>query len=129
MITINDENKKFVKKYIPNANKILNSDTVRDALIAISDWLDMNPDYVLFAAGVCKGLICSKKHYKFWSDTLLSEDFVTTLKECNNGYSNKITITRTSPLMDCPTFGISTNISSNNFLGNEAGDGSLEHVC
>lgn len=92
-------------------------------------WLDMNPDCVLFAAGVCKGLICSKKHYKFWSDTLLSEDFVTTLKQCNNGYSNKITITRTSPLMDCPTFGISTNISSNNFLGNEAGDGSLEHVC
>ena len=44
MITINDENKKFVKKYIPNANKILNSDTVMDALIAISDWLDMNPD-------------------------------------------------------------------------------------
>ena len=35
MITINDENKKFVKKYIPNANKILNPDTGRDALIDI----------------------------------------------------------------------------------------------
>lgn len=44
MITINDENKRFVKKYIPNANKILNSDTARDALVAISDWLDMNPE-------------------------------------------------------------------------------------
>lgn len=44
MIIINDKNKKFVKKHIPNADKILNSDSARDALEAFSDWLDMNPD-------------------------------------------------------------------------------------
>ena len=44
MIIINDKNKKFVKKHIPNADKILNSDSARDALVAFSDWLAMNPD-------------------------------------------------------------------------------------
>ncbi len=44
MIIINDKNKKFVKNHIPNADKILNSDSARDALEAFSDWLDMNPD-------------------------------------------------------------------------------------
>ena len=44
MIIINDKNKKFVKKHIPNADEILNSDSTRDALVAFSDWLDMNPD-------------------------------------------------------------------------------------
>lgn len=44
MIIINDINKKFVKNHIPKADEILNSDSVRDALEAFSDWLDMNPD-------------------------------------------------------------------------------------
>ena len=33
MIIINDKNKKFVKKHIPNADEILNSDSARDALV------------------------------------------------------------------------------------------------
>lgn len=44
MIIINDKNKKFVKNHIPKADEILNSASVRDALEAFSDWLDMNPD-------------------------------------------------------------------------------------
>ena len=39
MIIINDKNKKFVKKHIPNADKILNSASARDALVAFSDGL------------------------------------------------------------------------------------------
>lgn len=44
MIIINDKNKKFVKNHIPKADEILNSASARDALVAFSDWLAMNPD-------------------------------------------------------------------------------------
>ncbi|MDO4831400.1 MAG: hypothetical protein Q4A46_07990 [Clostridia bacterium] len=41
---INEENKNFIKKYVPNSEKVLESTTVHDALVAFSDWLDTNPD-------------------------------------------------------------------------------------
>ncbi len=44
MIIIDDTNKRFVKKHIPNADEILNSDSVRNALKLFSSWLNMNPD-------------------------------------------------------------------------------------
>ena len=43
-IVINEKNAEFIKKYIPNPEKILEATTVRNALVAFSDWLDMNPD-------------------------------------------------------------------------------------
>ena len=43
-LTSFDKYKKYYKKHIPNADKILNSDSARDALVAFSDWLAMNPD-------------------------------------------------------------------------------------
>lgn len=95
---------------------------------AVYKWLDDNPDYVLLAAGVCKGIICNKMQYRNYADMILNEEFITELKKYETGYKN-ITITRTSPLMDCPTIGISTNISISNYLGNECGDGKIEKIC
>lgn len=43
-IVINEKNAEFIKKHIPNPEKILEATTVRNALVAFSDWLDMNPD-------------------------------------------------------------------------------------
>ena len=48
----NDDTKQKIVKlhrlvaimYIPNPEKILEATTVRNALVAFSDWLDMNPD-------------------------------------------------------------------------------------
>ena len=94
---------------------------------AVFKWLDNNPDYVLLAAGVCKGIICNKMQYRNYADMILNEEFITELKKYDTGYQN-ITITRTSPLMDCPTIGISTNVSISNFLGNECGDGRIEKI-
>ena len=66
--------------------------------------------------------------YRNYADMILNEEFITELKKYETGYKN-ITITRTSPLMDCPTIGISTNISISNYLGNECGDGKIEKIC
>ena len=43
-IVINEKNAEFIKKYIPNPDNILDATTVHNALVAFSDWLDMNPD-------------------------------------------------------------------------------------
>ena len=94
---------------------------------AVFKWLDDNPDYVLLAAGVCKGIICNKMEYKRYADMILNEEFITELKKYDTEYTN-ISITRTSPFMDCPTIGISTNVSECNYLGNECGDGSIEYI-
>ena len=40
-IVINEKDAEFIKKYIPNPEKILEATTVRNALVAFSDWLDM----------------------------------------------------------------------------------------
>ena len=95
---------------------------------AVFKWLDNNPEFVLLAAGVCKGLICNKMFYKQYADIILNEEFITELKKYDTGYTN-ISIARTSPMMDCPTIGITTNISSANFIGNECGNGIIERIC
>jgi len=95
---------------------------------AVFKWLDNNPDYVLLAVGACKGIICNKMKYTHYSNIILNDDFVTELKHYDTGY-DKITITRTSPLIDCPTLGITTNVSTSNFMGNECGDGHIEKIA
>ena len=94
---------------------------------AVYKWLDDNPDYVLLAVGACKGMICNKMHYKNYADFMLSDDFIPELKKYDIEY-NKISVTRTSPIIDCPTLGITTNVSTCNFIGNECGDGRIEKI-
>lgn len=114
----------------------------RDAIIILDDfyfdlypqitqaaykWLDNNPDYVLLAVGACKGIICNKMCYKKYADIILHSEFITELNKYKLEVGN-ISITRTSPMMDCPTLGISTNISESHYIGNESGDGKMEFI-
>ena len=121
----------IVKKVILNDGLIILDDFLFDLYPQITQavykWLDENPNFILLAAGGHKGIICNKMHYKEYADIILDKEFITELKKYDTGYDN-ITITRTSPLMDCPTIGISTNLDSINYYGNECGDGKIERI-
>lgn len=49
MVFFTDEDKNFIKKHLPNADKVLSMSNVRDVLHSVSDWIDTNgfapPDY------------------------------------------------------------------------------------
>lgn len=94
---------------------------------ATYQWLSNNPEYVLLAVGACKGIICKKTFYRKYADMILDPSFLTELNKYKTDYG-KMTITRTSPLMDCPTLGISTNISNADYVGNENDDGRIEKI-
>ena len=48
-MNILEDDKKFIMKYIPDAENVLKSTNIREVLEAISDWIDDNgfeaPDY------------------------------------------------------------------------------------
>ena len=90
-------------------------------------WLENNPDYILVAVGFCKGMICNRMFYNRYADMFLNDEFLTEIRKYDTGVS-KISITRTSPLSDCLTLGLSTYVSTDNYVGNECADGKMEHI-
>ena len=95
---------------------------------AVFKWLDQNPDWTLLCVGSCKGFLCNKISYKKYADMILDESFITELKKYDT-YFTDISITKTSPISDCLTIGITTNISKDNYVGNECdSNGRVEKI-
>ena len=121
----------LVKKFILKEGLIILDDFYFDMYPQITQsaykWLDDNPEYVLLAVGFCKGIICNKMFYKKYADMILDPSFIDELKKYDTGVEY-LTVTRTSPFMDCPTLGICTNVSKDPYIGNECGDGKIEKI-
>lgn len=122
----------LVKKFLLKEGLIILDDFYFDMYPQITQaaykWLEDNPEFVLLAVGFCKGVICNRMSYRKYADMILSSEFMEELKKYDTGVEY-LTVTRTSPLMDCQTLGICTNVSKASQIGNESGDGRLERVC